>query len=169
MAKPGVGQSKAALAARKAANKGVAAGTVRKGAGGKYMRKYNAKTGRWDIVGATKQTAAKYVAGVTKAAATNRAKAKPGMTTAQYAALKAKSDTVAPQDKPKTSGSRIEGPKVSKPVVRVGKNTVKIGPANFVRPKQKTPNRPERGKKMQIITQRDGSQRWVYVIDPKKK
>ena len=93
MAKPGVGQSKAALAARKAANKGVKAGTVRKGAAGKYDRKWNAQTARWEIVGARKSTAAKYVAGVKKAAATNRAKAKPGMTTAQYAASKAKRTT----------------------------------------------------------------------------
>jgi hypothetical protein len=32
------------------ANKGVAAGTVRKGAKGKTVRQYNAKTGRWGVV-----------------------------------------------------------------------------------------------------------------------
>ena len=93
MAKPGVGQSKAALAARKAANKGVKAGTVRKGAAGKYDRKWNAKTARWEIVGARKSTTAKYVAGVKKSAAKNPARSKPGMTTAQYAASKDKSTT----------------------------------------------------------------------------
>ena len=93
MAKPGVGQSKAALAARRAANKGVAAGTVRKGAAGKYDRKWNAKTARWEIVGARKATAKKYVAGVKKSAAANPARSKPGMTTAQYAASKAKRTT----------------------------------------------------------------------------
>jgi hypothetical protein len=95
MAKPGVGQSKAALAARKAANKGVKAGTVRKGAAGKYDRKWNAKTARWEIVGARKSTAAKYVAGVKKAVAGNPARSKPGMTTAQYAAQKTKAADTA--------------------------------------------------------------------------
>lgn len=46
---------------RKAQNKGIAPGTVRKGAKGNYMRRYNAKTGRWDIVGATQKTAKKFM------------------------------------------------------------------------------------------------------------
>ena len=79
--KRGVGQSAASLAARKAANKGVAAGTVRKGAGGKYMRKYNAKTGRWDIVGATAKTAAKYVA--QKKATANKTTTRRDVTSAE--------------------------------------------------------------------------------------
>jgi hypothetical protein len=37
------------LARRKAQNKGVKAGTVRVGAKGKTVRRYNAKTGRWDV------------------------------------------------------------------------------------------------------------------------
>ena len=44
------GQSKSSLAARKAQNKGVKDGTIRRGAAGKADRKYNAKTGRWEIV-----------------------------------------------------------------------------------------------------------------------
>jgi hypothetical protein len=38
-----------AMARRKMQNKGVKAGTVRVGAGGKTVRRYNAKTGRWDV------------------------------------------------------------------------------------------------------------------------
>ena len=37
------------IAKRKAQNKGVKAGTVRVGAKGKTVRRYNAKTGRWDV------------------------------------------------------------------------------------------------------------------------
>lgn len=37
------------IAKRKEQNKGVKAGTVRIGAGGKTVRRYNAKTGRWDV------------------------------------------------------------------------------------------------------------------------
>jgi hypothetical protein len=39
-----------AVERRQQQNKGVAAGTRRVGAGGKTMRQYNAKTGRWDVV-----------------------------------------------------------------------------------------------------------------------
>jgi hypothetical protein len=38
-----------AMDRRKAQNRGVKAGTVRVGAGGKTVRRYNAKTGRWDV------------------------------------------------------------------------------------------------------------------------
>jgi hypothetical protein len=38
-----------AIDRRKAQNRGVKAGTVRVGAGGKTVRRYNAKTGRWDV------------------------------------------------------------------------------------------------------------------------
>lgn len=99
--KPGAGQSKAARAARLAANKGVKAGTVRKGAGGKYVRQWNAKTARWDIVGASKKTAAKYVSGVKKAADANpKRKSASGLTAAQSAAQKAKRDAPAPPRAP---------------------------------------------------------------------
>lgn len=46
-------QSKRTLAQRKADNKGVKHGTVRTGAGGRGLRKYNSKTGRWELVRAT--------------------------------------------------------------------------------------------------------------------
>jgi hypothetical protein len=36
---------------RQTQNLGVASGTLRRGAGGKTMRRYNASTGRWDVVG----------------------------------------------------------------------------------------------------------------------
>lgn len=44
------GQSKSSAAIRKAQNKDVKDGTIRRGAAGKADRKYNAKTGRWEIV-----------------------------------------------------------------------------------------------------------------------
>lgn len=49
-AKKKVGQSDRSIAQRKADNKGVKDGTVRRGAAGKADRKYNASTGRWEIV-----------------------------------------------------------------------------------------------------------------------
>lgn len=49
-AKKKAGQSARTLAQRKADNKGVKDGTVRRGAAGKADRKYNASTGRWEIV-----------------------------------------------------------------------------------------------------------------------
>jgi hypothetical protein len=36
---------------RQRQNFGVKGGTLRRGAGGKTMRRYNASTGRWDVVG----------------------------------------------------------------------------------------------------------------------
>lgn len=59
--KAGVGQSKSAANIRKKQNEGIADGTIRMGRGGKYMRRYNAKTGRWDIVGATSKTAKQFL------------------------------------------------------------------------------------------------------------
>lgn len=38
------------LKERQADNKGVKDGTIRKGAGGRTMRRYNAKTGRWNVI-----------------------------------------------------------------------------------------------------------------------
>lgn len=58
---PMIGQSKSDLAARKAQNQGVDDGEIRRGRGGKYMRRYNANTGRWDIVTATDKTAKKFL------------------------------------------------------------------------------------------------------------
>jgi hypothetical protein len=46
---------------RKAQNQGVKGGTLRKGVKGNYMRRYNEKTGRWDIVSSTKKTAKKFM------------------------------------------------------------------------------------------------------------
>lgn len=43
-------RAKKALARRLSQNKGVKHGTVRTGAGGKFVRKYNSKTGRWDKI-----------------------------------------------------------------------------------------------------------------------
>ncbi len=46
-------QSKSSAKMRKAQNKGVKHGTVRTGRGGRALRRYNAKTGRWNIVATT--------------------------------------------------------------------------------------------------------------------
>ena len=42
--------SQRSLEQRQADNKGVKDGTIRKGAGGKTMRRYNSKTGRWTVI-----------------------------------------------------------------------------------------------------------------------
>jgi hypothetical protein len=47
-------QSKSDFAARKAQNKGVRHGTTKMGKGGKVMRRYNAKTARWEAVGSAR-------------------------------------------------------------------------------------------------------------------
>jgi len=47
-------QSKSDFAARKAQNKGVRHGATRMGKGGKTMRRYNAKTARWEAVGSAR-------------------------------------------------------------------------------------------------------------------
>jgi len=49
-------QSKSSAEMRKAQNKGVKDGTVRTGRGGRALRRYNAKTGRWNMVATTGRT-----------------------------------------------------------------------------------------------------------------
>jgi hypothetical protein len=49
-------QSKSSAEIRKAQNKGVKHGTVRTGRGGRSLRRYNANTGRWNIVATTGRT-----------------------------------------------------------------------------------------------------------------
>jgi hypothetical protein len=49
-------QSKSSLEKRKAQNKGVKDGTVRTGRGGRTLRRYNAKTGRWNAIATTGRT-----------------------------------------------------------------------------------------------------------------
>lgn len=49
-------QSKSSLKKRLAQNKGVKHGTVRTGRGGRALRRYDAKTGRWNIVATTGRT-----------------------------------------------------------------------------------------------------------------
>ena len=46
----GKGGKKRSAASLKADNAGVKDGTIRKGKGGKTIRRYNARTGRWDIL-----------------------------------------------------------------------------------------------------------------------
>lgn len=50
---PGMSAAEKARALRLKQNKGVKAGTVKMGAGGKVMRKYNAKTGKWEVYSGT--------------------------------------------------------------------------------------------------------------------
>jgi hypothetical protein len=47
-------QSKSDFSARKAQNKGIAHGHTKMGKGGKVMRRYNAKTARWEAVGSAR-------------------------------------------------------------------------------------------------------------------
>jgi hypothetical protein len=114
------------------------------GAKGGGARRYNAKTGRWDkLTYETKRT-------VSKPAST------PSSTTTSIR----KKDT--------STTARLEGNKRRQPVTRIG-GTVKLGAAKFVKPTAKTPNRPTRGKPMQITTDRSGQQRWVAYVKPKEK
>lgn len=76
-----------------------------------------------------------------------------------------------PKPKPtssKSSSPKLEGPKASQKVTRVG-STVKMGPSRFVKPQQKTTNRPKRGEPTQVATDRSGQQRWVTYVKPKGK
>lgn len=52
-------EKKSALQKRKEQNKEVKSGTVRMGAKGKGLRKYNSKTGRWEKIGYGSRTGAK--------------------------------------------------------------------------------------------------------------
>lgn len=72
--KPGKGQVKSTRDVRMAANKGVKAGTVREGAGGKHMRQWNAKSARWEIVGSTKKTTSQFLTQKKAAAASTPVK-----------------------------------------------------------------------------------------------
>lgn len=58
---PMAGQSQASLAVRRKQNEDAKPGEIRRGRGGKYMRRWNEKTGRWDIVGSTDKTAQKFL------------------------------------------------------------------------------------------------------------
>ncbi len=49
-------QSKSSAEIRKAQNKGVKDGTVRTGRSGRALRRYNAKTGRWNVIATTGRT-----------------------------------------------------------------------------------------------------------------
>ena len=64
------------------------------------------------------------------------------------------------------STSKLEGPKKSQKVVRVG-STVKIAPSRIVKPEQKTSNRPTRNAPTRVVTDKSGKQRWVKTVKPK--
>ena len=58
--------SKASKAMRLRQNKGVKHGTIRTGAGGKTTRRYNAGTGRWDVVAIRQSSLGGKIAGAGK-------------------------------------------------------------------------------------------------------
>lgn len=87
---------------------------------------------------------------------------------ARTAGAQGRSESVAskPVKSSVKSTSKLEGPKRSQKVVRVG-STVKIGPSNVVKPQQKTPNRPTRNVPTKAVTDKSGKQRWVKNVKPK--
>lgn len=87
---------------RKAQNRGVKAGTVRIGAKGKTVRRYNAKTGRWDV------TKKNVKPGVQLATPKARATKSPSVTGVP-SSLKSRTGTVTPASR------ASEGPKRSAP------------------------------------------------------
>lgn len=141
----GKGGTKKSTAQLKAENKGVKDGTIRKGKGGKTVRQYDAKTGRWKVLrvidkkGRTEKTRT----------VTRPANPDPGS--------RPTSDT--PEDTPKLTG-RIEGPKRS---IR-RKKTAVIDPWNT---RQHIRNRPERGVPMRLVKERTRKGPLQYVTKPK--
>jgi hypothetical protein len=155
-------QEKKARARRLAQNKGVKAGTVRTGAGGKYVRKYNATTGRWEKIGAAKGSGygRRTSISASQASKAESRRSKPVTLTGGQ----------KPPGAPASSATTklgAEGRRASQKVVRVG-STVKTKPGRFVKPTQKTPNRPVTGKPMQLVKERSGKQRWVTYVPSKK-
>ncbi len=73
---------------RKAQNKGVKGGTLRTGAKGKTVRKYDAKTGKWNVVGKTtagKAGGRNYTMPKPSESKSKTATSAPGTFTASYA------------------------------------------------------------------------------------
>lgn len=151
--------AKSGVQRRKAQNQGVKGGTVRTGAKGKFVRKYNDKTGRWEKVQST--------------AGTGYGKSTPSYLSTRQAPKSDKKTSGATgtytksYERPVTpkASKAPEGPKAS------SKRSVVFGGAGSRSIKGKravTTNRPERGKTMQLVTERDGTRRWITYVAPKK-
>jgi len=139
----GRGGRKKSTAQLKAENAGVKDGTIRKGKGGKTVRRYNAKTGRWEIL---------------------RVIDKKGRTKATKKTSKP-SDTSNPpsqndSSKPDTSKGRVEGLKRSMP----RKKQAVIDPLGT---RKTVRNRPERGVPMRLTKERERKGPLKYVTKPK--
>lgn len=135
--------SKRTLKQRKKDNRGVKDGTLRRGAGGKTMRRYNATTGRWQVVkvidkkGRTKKTAK----------VTSASDAPSGSTTTSS----------------NTSKARVEGNKRSIP----RKKPAVIDPFNTRKTSGPVRNRPERGVPMKLVKERETKSPVKYLIPSK--
>jgi hypothetical protein len=122
-------QSKSDFAARKAQNKGVRHGTTKMGKGGKVMRRYNAKTARWEAVGSAR-------AGMPKRTSQNP----KGTAFAQYSGYAApksssgsarSSMSVGKWGMPKNLNIRIQGGKWGIPPVDPPKVNVRTNKSYF--------------------------------------
>ena len=136
--------SKRTLKQRLKDNKGVKDGTLRRGAGGKTLRRYNARTGRWQVVKV-----------IDKKGRTRKTKK-----------VTSASDTPSGSQAtpPPTSKARIEGNKRSIPrnkptVIDPFKTRESSGPVR---------NRPERGVPMRLVKERESKSPLKYVIPSKK-
>ena len=128
-------------------NKGVRDGTIRKGKNGRSVRRYNAKTGRWQKVKATS-------AHRTYGSISQRGKKSTTTTT----------NTEEPASRPPSTKGRIEGNKRSIPrnkpaVIDPFKTRESSGPVR---------NRPERGVPMRLVKERESKSPLKYVIPSKK-
>ena len=126
---------------RKAQNKGVKGGTIRKGAGGKFIRRYNAKTGRWDVVSGMSA----------KTGGTTTARREKGVTKPAVEKGATKSQTTSRRRRGSDSIQSIPVPKGTT------KRTAKV---------QGRPR--DLGGAAQLVTSKDGTRRWVKKVTPKK-
>lgn len=153
---------KKAMTKRRVQNVGVKEGTLRVGAKGKSVRRWNAKTARWEKVNVSAAQAAAAMRSTAQSKRVQSAKQAamrtPGSTSATTPKIETKQKTVKESKAP-------EGPKLP------SKRSVVFGGAGSRSIKSKrsvTTNRPERGKAMQLVTERDGTRRWVTYVKPKK-
>ena len=137
---------KKAQARRKQQNKGVAAGTTRMGAKGKTVRKYNAKTGRWDVV--NQSVAAR-----------------------KATLVKTVRDSAAPKPSKTAANKRlaVEGPKRSVKPSLNKKNYAKSVKRFAEEKKARNYSRPAMGTPMHMVRGKDGSYRWVTGAAPKPR
>ena len=147
-------QSKSSLKKRLAQNKGVKHGTVRTGRGGRALRRYNAKTGRWNIVATTGRT--KGVMGAktrqVKNASTKIAGSGTDAVNASTSAGSARTSSLAKS----ATDSFISIPRSRNPLAAINRKV--RTPA--------TPNRPRdfgMGTAVRLQKSKDGSLRYIKV------